>query len=198
MTGDPQPFTACIPEAILSKRGEGQHSTKKKKLICRHIYLLAITCISKSHQSFIAFCLLYTPPGLSNEILYVLHTQGICVFYMGLRTDCYYFLVQHSPIGFVTDKKRVISVFSREVDDFWILDPWNMGTTGCAETSVRNYNYIQDNSCHSGISDLCGTVVGMVTPKGNMSTEGQTLQISVLPYRCSICPPLVTRQMSIL
>jgi hypothetical protein len=36
----------------------------------------------------------------------------------------------------------------------------------------------------------------MVTPKGNMSTEGQTLQVSVLPYKCSICPPLVTWQMS--
>ena len=30
-----------------------------------------------------------------------------------------------------------------------------------------------------------------------MSTEGETLQVSVLPDRCSICPPLVTRQMSI-
>ena len=50
----------------------------------------------------------------------------------------------------------------------------------------------------SGISDLCGTVAGMVTPNGSMSTEGETLQVSVLPYRCSICPPLVTRQMSIL
>ena len=39
----------------------------------------------------------------------------------------------------------------------------------------------------SGISDPCGTVAGMVTPKGNMSTERQTLQVSVLPYRCSIC-----------
>jgi hypothetical protein len=29
-----------------------------------------------------------------------------------------------------------------------------------------------------------------------MSTEGETLQVSVLPYRCLICPPLVTRQMS--
>jgi hypothetical protein len=29
-----------------------------------------------------------------------------------------------------------------------------------------------------------------------MSTEGETLQVSVLPYKCSICPPLVTRQMS--
>jgi hypothetical protein len=48
----------------------------------------------------------------------------------------------------------------------------------------------------SGISDLCGTVTGMVTPKENMSTEGETLQVSVLPYKCSICPPLVTRQMS--
>ena len=35
--------------------------------------------------------------------------------------------------------------------------------------------------------DPCGTVVGMVTPKGSMSTEGETLQVSVLPYRCSIC-----------
>jgi len=29
-----------------------------------------------------------------------------------------------------------------------------------------------------------------------MSTEGETLRVSVLPYRCSICPHLVTRQMS--
>ena len=48
----------------------------------------------------------------------------------------------------------------------------------------------------SGISDLCGTVTGMVTPKESMLTEGEILQFSVLPYRCSICPPLVTRQMS--
>jgi hypothetical protein len=48
----------------------------------------------------------------------------------------------------------------------------------------------------SGISDLCGTVTGMATPKGSMLTEGERLQFSVLPYRCSISPPLVTRQMS--
>jgi hypothetical protein len=48
----------------------------------------------------------------------------------------------------------------------------------------------------SGISDLCGTVTGMVTPKGSMSTERESLQVSVLPYKCSTCPPLVTRQMS--
>jgi len=48
----------------------------------------------------------------------------------------------------------------------------------------------------SGISDICGRVTGMVTPKGSMLTEGEILQFSVLPYRCSICPPLVTRQMS--
>ena len=47
-----------------------------------------------------------------------------------------------------------------------------------------------------GISGLCDAVTGMVTPKGSMSTEGETLQFSVLPYRCSICPRLVTRQMS--
>jgi hypothetical protein len=34
--------------------------------------------------------------------------------------------------------------------------------------------------------------------EGSMSTEGETLQVSVLPHRCSIWPPLVTRQMSIL
>jgi hypothetical protein len=32
--------------------------------------------------------------------------------------------------------------------------------------------------------------------EGSMSTEGETLQVSVLPYRCSIYAPLVTRQMS--
>jgi hypothetical protein len=32
----------------------------------------------------------------------------------------------------------------------------------------------------------------MVTLKGSMSTEGETLLFSVLPYRCSIFPPLVT------
>ena len=31
----------------------------------------------------------------------------------------------------------------------------------------------------------------MVTPKGSMSTEGETLQVSVLPYRCSVYPLLV-------
>ena len=46
----------------------------------------------------------------------------------------------------------------------------------------------------SGISDPCGTVTGMVTPKGSMSTEGETLQVSVLPYRCSICAPLLTSE----
>jgi len=38
----------------------------------------------------------------------------------------------------------------------------------------------------SGNSDPCGTVAWMVTPKGSMSTEGETLKVSVLPYRCSI------------
>jgi hypothetical protein len=38
------------------------------------------------------------------------------------------------------------------------------------------------------MSDLCGTVAGKVMPKGSMLTEGETLQVSVLPYRCSIAP----------
>jgi hypothetical protein len=32
------------------------------------------------------------------------------------------------------------------------------------------------------------STAGMVTPKGSMSTEGETLQVSVLPYRYSIAP----------
>ena len=31
----------------------------------------------------------------------------------------------------------------------------------------------------SGIFDLCGRVAGMVTPKGSLPTEGETLQVSV-------------------
>jgi hypothetical protein len=38
------------------------------------------------------------------------------------------------------------------------------------------------------MSAPCGTVAGMVTPKGSMSGKGGTLQVSVLPYSCSICP----------
>jgi hypothetical protein len=34
----------------------------------------------------------------------------------------------------------------------------------------------------------------MVTPKGSMSTEGEALQVSVLHYRCSVCPPSVTHR----
>jgi len=39
----------------------------------------------------------------------------------------------------------------------------------------------------SGISDPCGIAAEMVTPNGSMSKEGEALQVSILPYRCSIC-----------
>jgi hypothetical protein len=42
------------------------------------------------------------------------------------------------------------------------------------------------------MSDLCGTAAGMVTPKGSMSTERETLKVSVLPYSYSICPYAVS------
>jgi hypothetical protein len=42
------------------------------------------------------------------------------------------------------------------------------------------------------MSDLCSTAAEMVTPKVTMSTEGETLQVCVLPYMCFICTPLVT------
>jgi hypothetical protein len=59
------------------------------------------------------------------------------------------------------------------------------------------YIYTRKFISPSGIFNLCGTVTRMVTPKGSISTEGETLQVSVLLYRCSICSPMVTRQMSI-
>jgi hypothetical protein len=42
------------------------------------------------------------------------------------------------------------------------------------------------------MSDLCGTAAGKVTRKGSMSTGGETLQVSVLTYSCSICPYVVS------
>jgi hypothetical protein len=42
------------------------------------------------------------------------------------------------------------------------------------------------------MSDLCGTAAGMVMLKGSMSTEGETLQVSVLPYSCLIYPYTVS------
>jgi hypothetical protein len=66
-----------------------------------------------------------------------------------------------------------------------------VGMVACAALQYTELLFLSS----SGISDPCGTVAGMVTPKGSMSTERETLQVSVLPYRCSICAPLVTRQM---
>ena len=49
-------------------------------------------------------------------------------------------------------------------------------------THTHTYTHAGQFISPSGISDLCGTVAGMVTPKGSMSTEGETLYVSVLPY----------------
>ena len=70
----------------------------------------------------------------------------------------------------------------------WIIRrPWP--TWGCCTMKKRRRipYYTGLFISPSGISDPCGTVAGMVTPKGNMSTEGETRQVPVLPYRCSIC-----------
>jgi hypothetical protein len=40
--------------------------------------------------------------------------------------------------------------------------------------------------------DFCGPAAGMVTPKGSMSTQRETVQVSVLPYSYSICPYAVS------
>jgi len=54
----------------------------------------------------------------------------------------------------------------------------------------KKYIYIGQFVRPFGISDLCGTVAGMVTPKGSMSTEGETLP--------SFCPTLHVLDMSTL
>jgi len=62
---------------------------------------------------------------------------------------------------------------------------WYRGQTSGLKNrrlQIQGYSYVPP-----GFSDPCGTVAGMVTPKGSMSTEGETLQVSVLLYRCSIC-----------
>jgi hypothetical protein len=64
---------------------------------------------------------------------------------------------------------------------------------GSSITLVTLYWYTGWFISPSGMSDLCGTVAGMVAPKGSMSTEEETLQVSVLPYRywyapfCCVC-----------
>jgi hypothetical protein len=52
----------------------------------------------------------------------------------------------------------------------------------------ESVNIIQGNSYVPVGCTTSATASGMVTPKGSMSTEGETLQVSVLPYRYSICP----------
>jgi hypothetical protein len=46
--------------------------------------------------------------------------------------------------------------------------------SGYIHTSTRGPIYTGLFISPSGISDPCGTVAGMVTPKGSMSTEGET------------------------
>ena len=70
---------------------------------------------------------------------------------------------------------------------FGILSCKGDERTGEEHTHTNIYIYTGLFISPSGISDPCGTVAGMVTPKGSMSTEGETLQVSVLPYRYSIC-----------
>ena len=50
----------------------------------------------------------------------------------------------------------------------------------------------------SGISELDCATTKTDTAERSISIGSESLQVSVLPYRCSTCAPLVTRQMSIL
>ena len=83
--------------------------------------------------------------------------------------------------------KRTKKVFSK-----WLHSTWWRRWSPRMKRVLAKYTGLFVRP--SGISDPCGTVAEMVTPKGSMSTEGETLQVSVLPYRCSICAPLLTSE----
>jgi hypothetical protein len=75
------------------------------------------------------------------------------------------------------NKKCVFIIFTNSSETFLIL----------RKTERNTGLFISP----SGISDPCGTVAGMVTPKGSMSTEGQdtasfcpTLQVFDM---CTLC-----------
>ena len=90
--------------------------------------------------------------------------------------------ISRRPPGF--DPRTVQPVASRYIN--WAIPvPSGYKNGSQAARLTRKYTGLFISS--SGISDPCGTVAGMVTPKGSMSTEGEILQVSVLPYRCSIC-----------
>jgi len=63
---------------------------------------------------------------------------------------------------------------------------------------INHSNYTGLFISPSGISELDCATTKTDTADRNISTKRDTLQVSDLPYRCSICAPLVTRQMSIL
>jgi hypothetical protein len=50
----------------------------------------------------------------------------------------------------------------------------------------------------SGISEVCSSGAKSHTGDESMSVKREHIQVLNLPYKCSICPPLVTRQTSIL
>ena len=65
---------------------------------------------------------------------------------------------------------------------------------------TNNYNNFYNTGLFispSGISELDCTTTKSDTAERSISIGRESLQVSVLPYRCSICAPLVTRQMSI-
>jgi len=75
--------------------------------------------------------------GFNLQKFYVLHTQWICVVYVGLRTDGYYFLVQHWPTGCCN--RHEVCNFSLPPRIRWILDTWPLkyGTDRLSRNVVK-------------------------------------------------------------
>ena len=85
-------------------------------------------------------------------------------------------------------------LFTHPGESYWMLCVWVWWWNLNNEEALTHHRLLAMEWVNtglfispSGISDPCGTVAGMVTPKGSMSKEGESLKVSVLPYRCSIC-----------
>ena len=83
--------------------------------------------------------------------------------------------------------------------DYWANSltkaPWHTET--CRRLTNLWLAYTGLSLSLSGISELDCATTKTDTAERSISIGRQSLQVSVLPYRCSICAPLVTRQMSI-
>jgi hypothetical protein len=124
--------------------------------------------------------------SLSLDSMHSIYVKLSFVAWMDIKYYCILSHKRHRILKWVTDHGVFTLIFSIHTSEICFLPKKNRARLDHKRTSTGQFMR------PSGISNLCGTVAGMVTPKESVSTGGETLQISVLTYRCSICPNLVT------